>query len=81
MRPYHWVGVVPRGEKSMTDHAFQIGQMVDYKPRTRLIDAVPGRYEITRRMPFESGEFRYRIKSSIESHERMVNESELKVAW
>jgi hypothetical protein len=44
----------------MPNHAFHEGQFVNYRPPTRYMDAARGYYEITRRMPFESGEFRYR---------------------
>ena len=60
----------------MTDYAFKIGQMVDYKPATRL--TVPGPYQITQRMPSEDGEFKYRIKSPRERHERVAKESDLR---
>jgi hypothetical protein len=47
----------------VTDYAFKIGQMVEYRPTTRLTSAVPGPYQIIQRMPTEDGEFKYRIKS------------------
>jgi hypothetical protein len=59
----------------MTDYAFKIGQMVDYRPTTRLTSAVPGPYEIIQRMPTEDGEFKYRIKSP---RERVAMESDLR---
>jgi len=62
----------------MTDYAFQVGQMVDYRPATRLSSAVPGPYEITQRMPSEDGEFKYRIKSPHEPHERVAKQSDLR---
>jgi hypothetical protein len=60
----------------MTTHAFKIGQMVDYRPLSRYTSA-PGAYQITQRLPIDEGQFQYRIKSPIETHERVVKESEL----
>jgi hypothetical protein len=58
------------------DHAFQVGQMVHY--RTKIFSgAARGLYQITQRMPAEGGEFKYRIKSQHEDHERVAKESEL----
>ncbi len=37
-------------------------------------------YEIRATLPAEDGQFRYRIKSQIELHERVVKESELSKA-
>ena len=59
----------------MTNYAFKIGQMVEYRPTTRLTGAVPGPYQIIQRMPTEDGEFKYRIKSPREPHERIAKES------
>ena len=62
----------------MSEHAFKIGDMVDYKPSVRFVNKARGPYQITQRMPTEDGEFRYiALKSSNESHERAANESEL----
>jgi hypothetical protein len=61
----------------MPDYAFKIGQMVDYRPPTRIATAARGSYQITQRMPAEDGEYKYRIKSANEAHERVANESEL----
>jgi hypothetical protein len=63
----------------MPDYAFQIGQMVDYRPSKRLSSAAHGPYEILQRLPHEGGELRCRIKSPHERHERVVDGSELTV--
>jgi hypothetical protein len=63
----------------MTDHAFKIGQSVDYAPK-RLSAVGRGPYQIKGRLPFEDGQLKYRIKSPNEPHERVVSESELKAA-
>jgi hypothetical protein len=64
----------------MTAYAFKIGQMVDYRPTTRLASAASGPYQIIQRMPTEDGEFKYRIKSPREPHERVAMESDLRSA-
>jgi hypothetical protein len=64
------------GAGHMTDYAFKVGQMVHY--RTQLYSgAARGLYQITQLMPAEDGEFKYRIKSPHEDHERVAKESEL----
>jgi hypothetical protein len=57
-------------------HKFQVGQFVALIPRV-IRQAAPGTYEITRLMPENEIEPRYRIKSDAERHERVVPESEL----
>jgi hypothetical protein len=61
----------------MPEYAFTIGQMVDYRPPTRMANAARGPYQIIQRMPAEDREFKYRIKSPNEAHERVANENEL----
>ena len=41
-----------------------------------MASAARGPYQIIHRMPAEHGEFKYRIKSPNEAHERVANESE-----
>jgi hypothetical protein len=53
---------------------------VDYRPTTRLASAASGPYQIIQRMPTEDGEFKYRIKSPREPHERVAMESDLRSA-
>jgi hypothetical protein len=53
------------------------GFVAFYRPSVRFANKARGPYQITQRMPSEDGEFRYRIKGSNESHERVANESEL----
>jgi hypothetical protein len=60
----------------MPDHAFKIGQMVDYRGPSRYTSAA-GHYQVTRRLPSDEGQYQYRIKSPAETHERVVKESEL----
>ncbi|MHA1547727.1 MAG: hypothetical protein ACTSYE_02240 [Alphaproteobacteria bacterium] len=60
----------------MTARKFQIGDMVYFIDRTRT-SAASGTYEIVRLLPFESGQFLYRIKSTLERGERVVREDQI----
>lgn len=61
-------------------HMFHAGQMVRLARGFPRRDAADGFYEITRQLPYSEGEFRYRIKSTREQHERVAGESELEAA-
>ena len=63
----------------VTEHKFKIGQLVYFHPKVRSqLDAVPGPYKITRRLPAaEDGEFRYEIRNTLEEYNRVARESEL----
>ncbi len=57
-------------------HKFQVGETVTMSPATSR--NVPGGvYEVTKQLPDNDGECRYRIKSMNEPHERVARESEL----
>jgi hypothetical protein len=62
----------------MSSHKFKVGQMVDFdfSPRSGAHRSGPG-YKILGLVPYESGEFHYRIKTIEEPFERIVRESEL----
>jgi hypothetical protein len=57
-------------------HKFKVGQTVDLIPST-FRSAAKGSYQILSLRPAEDGSTRYRIKSTSESHERVVSESDL----
>ena len=65
----------------MTEHKFKIGQLVYFHPKgaVRLsLDAVPGPYKITKRLPAaEDGECQYEIRNTLEEYNRVARESEL----
>ena len=63
----------------MTKHKFKIGPLVYFYPKgARRVDAAPGPYQITRRLPAgKDGEFRYEIRSTFEEYDRVARESEL----
>ena len=64
----------------MTLHQFHIGQTVYLRPSAFTRNAAVGIYEIRAVLPEEDGRRRYRIKSLIEPHERVVPEHELSEA-
>jgi hypothetical protein len=77
----------------VTEHKFKIGQYGSLDQFDRLddrgyfhpkgalrpqLDAVPGPYQITRRLPAaEDGEFQYEIRNTLEEYNRVARESEL----
>ena len=54
---------------------FNIGQMLTCIPDRVLRYAAPGNYKIIAEMPDRDGDHMYRIKSPLEEHERVVEES------
>src|SRR5437879_6525234 len=59
---------------------FDVGQSVYLRPNLSTRNAAFGVYEIRATLPAEDGQFRYRITSQLELHERVVKESELSKA-
>ena len=58
-------------------HKFKIGEIVTVR-RAVLRNVPGGVYEVIRQLPRDDdGEFRYRIKSANEPHERVAREGEL----
>jgi hypothetical protein len=56
----------------------KIGDVVTYRPQSlHSRDAARGAYQIVRVMPSEKGLTSYRIKSTLEGHERVAEEQEL----
>jgi hypothetical protein len=62
----------------MATHKFRVGQKVRFVPSLLERNAPVGDYEIMRQLPDAYGEFYYRIKSTHESHERVVKEGQLR---
>jgi hypothetical protein len=60
----------------MPSHKFKIGETVIVKAAVSR-NVPSGAYEVTKQLPHNGREFEYHIKSSSESHERVVRESEL----
>jgi hypothetical protein len=70
-----------RLDSGVTEHKFKIGQLVYFHPKGAVrppLDAVPGPYKITRRLPAaEDGECQYEIRNTLEEYNRVARESEL----
>lgn len=63
--------------KVMRNHKYEVGQKVNFASRTR-IAAAAGEYEVIKLLPVEAGQFQYRIKSTLERHERVAAEEQLR---
>ena len=62
---------------SVKEHKFGIGQVVNFTPGALTLETSIGLYEIVRHLPPEGPENQYRIKSVLDSHERVVRESQI----
>ena len=60
----------------MKARKYRTGQTVTMTPN-RARAAPKGRFEVTRLLPLEQGNYQYRIRSVTDGHERVVLESEL----
>lgn len=58
-------------------HRFRTGQTVQLANCAWHVNAARGIYKVTRQLPADDGECRYRIKSTGEQYERVVKESDL----
>ena len=69
------------GSMRVTEYKFKIGQLVYFHPKAAKrpqLDAVPGPYQITKRLPAaEDGEFQYEIRNTLEEYNRVARESDL----
>jgi hypothetical protein len=69
-------GSQPRGDRTMTEHKFNLGQRVKLIPSAYIRNA-HGEFEILRVLPEEHGMYQYRIKSITDGVVRVVMESEI----
>ncbi len=63
----------------MTSHKFAVGQTVEFLPGSRDGGIPRGRYKVQRLLPAERREFQYRVKHTVDGHERVVLEGQLMV--
>jgi hypothetical protein len=61
----------------MSRHKFAVGQVVSFLPGPGDVHVPPGRYKIQRLLPSETKDNQYRVKHSVDGHERVVSESKL----
>jgi len=64
----------------MAQHKFKIGQIVEFVPNR--LDPLsrnvpPGNYTIERLLPSDTTNLQYRVKHTVDGHQRVVAESEL----
>jgi len=60
----------------MPAHKFQIGQTV-FLDGSFERNVPGGTYTVTKKLPERDGEFEYHVKSTSETHERVLRESQL----
>jgi hypothetical protein len=57
-------------------HTFKVGQRVTMD-RSKIFSSAPGTYLIIAALPESGGRLQYRIKSELEKHERVAEQSQL----
>jgi hypothetical protein len=66
-----------RKRTSTPGHKFKVGQTLLFLPNMFESSARKGSYTVVRLLPAENGVNQYRIKSSLDGHERVVREHQL----
>jgi hypothetical protein len=61
----------------MLEHKFRVGQVMNFTPHRTVDPGSRGRYTIVRLLPIEGRVLQYRVRSSTDGHERVVQENEL----
>lgn len=62
----------------MKEHKFAVGQTVRFSPLGMGRDAKGGSsFRVVRHLPAEQNDHQYRVKSTLDGHERVVKESQL----
>jgi hypothetical protein len=64
----------------LADYKFAAGDKVALMTNSSNVNVRPGIYTIVRRMPVSSQGCQYRAKSALDSHERVVDEVQLRRA-
>jgi len=64
----------------LADYKFAPGDKVALMTNSSNINVRPGIYTIVRRLPASGPGFQYRAKSALDSHERVVDEAQLRRA-
>jgi hypothetical protein len=71
-----FAAVATKDGSAMNSRKYRAGQTVTMTPN-RARATPKGRFEVVRLMPAEHGNYQYRIRSVMDGHERVVQESEL----
>ena len=58
----------------MLEHKFRVGQVMNFTPHRTVDPGSRGRYTIVRLLPIEGRVLQYRVRSSTDGHERVVQE-------
>ncbi|MDE2582823.1 MAG: hypothetical protein KGL52_14410 [Rhodospirillales bacterium] len=61
----------------MSSHKFKVGEVVAFLPGPRDGNIPRGKYKIQRLLPSETRDPQYRVKHAVDSHERVIPESQL----
>lgn len=64
----------------MSQHKYTVGDRVTLLPDRLNANARPGVYTIVRAMPVTNQGCQYRAKSALDSHERVLDEAQLRTA-
>lgn len=67
-----------REERLLTEYKFAVGDKVALMTNSSNVNVRPGVYTIIRRMPLSGQGHQYRAKSALDSHERVVDEAQLR---
>ena len=65
---------------ALAEYKFAVGDKVSLMTNSSNANIRPGIYTIVRRMPASSQGCQYRAKSALDSHERVVDEAQLRRA-
>ena len=68
------------GSKAVAGYKFAVGDRVALVANSSNANVRPGVYTIVRRLPASSQGCQYRAKSALDSHERVVDEDQLRRA-
>jgi hypothetical protein len=62
----------------MKAHRFAVGQTVQFSPGPQSRAALRGSYKVVRLLPADQNDNQYRVKSTVDGHERVVKESQIR---
>lgn len=62
----------------MIVHKFAVGDRVQFQPSRHDVHIRPGVYTIVKALPVTNASCQYRVKSALDSHERVLDEAQLR---
>lgn len=66
-------------EADIHKHKFQVGELVHFTPGRFHVRTALGQYRVVRLLPAEGDENQYRLKSVLDGHERVAQESQISI--